>query len=118
MYKHFFKRFLDMIISEANKTIDIIDVNTNEISACEDLIDTISDHIDVCNQSITDQQVIMNDISSAIDAASALKLAEEALEDRLFELSLGDSSSLDVQKEKEAILYDNFARLFKLEETV
>ncbi len=73
------------------------------VSQFEYSIKVLEDHANNYAEVIEDQQTVISDLSSAIGAAATLKASEEALEDRLFELSLSDSSSLDVQKEKEAI---------------
>jgi len=50
-----------------------------------------------------DQQDIVNRLSDAQNAAQALTSAKEALEDKLFAISLSDGSDLDLKKDKEAI---------------
>ena len=50
-----------------------------------------------------DQQAKVDRLSAASTAAESLKAAETALEDKVFEASLGDSGSLDLKSSKEAI---------------
>ena len=54
-------------------------------------------------QKVDDQQDVVNRMQDAQSAASALTSAKEALEDALFELSLGDTDALRLQKDKEDI---------------
>lgn len=50
-----------------------------------------------------DKQAEVDKLTSASTAAETLKTAQTALEDKVFETSLGDSASLDLQNSKKAI---------------
>ena len=112
-----FSEIYRFVISIANAEIAELEASIRTAGAAESRLDDAyrvisqfeysikvqEDHADNYAEVIEDQQDLINDLSSATGAAATLKAAEEALEDRLFELSLSDSASLDVQKEKEAI---------------
>lgn len=82
----------------------------HKLRSVEKLIDTydrmisgMQDNLEYVEKQILNQNVIVDTLSKASSAGAALKAAEEQLEDKLFEMNLGDSSYLDVQKDKEAI---------------
>ena len=54
-------------------------------------------------QAVTDQQEVVDKLASAGTLASQVKSAKEALEDKIFEQSLSDGSSLDLEAAKKAI---------------
>lgn len=68
----------------------------NYISRLEDNVDHIQDLIDA-------QQKVVDDLSSAETAAATVKSTKQALEDLLFNKSLGNSGYLDVQDQKRKI---------------
>lgn len=73
------------------------------ISSHEIMIDGIQSNLDAITQQTNEQSAIVATMTKASAAAETLKSAEQALEDKLFEVSLGDSASLDMQHAKEAI---------------
>lgn len=54
-------------------------------------------------QAVTDQQEVVDKLASAGTLADQVKSAKEALEDKIFEQSLSDGSSLDLEAAKKAI---------------
>jgi len=73
------------------------------VASYETMIDGIQSNLDDVSRQISDQNAVIATLTKASAAAEALKAAEQALEDKLFEVSLGDSASLDMQHAKEAI---------------
>jgi len=73
------------------------------VASHEMLIDGIQSNLDLVTRQISEQSAIVTNMTNASGAAEALKAAEQALEDKLFEVSLGDAESLDMQHAKEAI---------------
>lgn len=69
----------------------------------ENMINGIQDNLDQVTSQLNSQMSIVATMTKAKGAADALKMAEQALEDKLFEVNLGDPSSLDMQHAKEAI---------------
>ena len=94
---------LDEAIRSADLAVARLEEAKRVVSQFEYAIKVLEDHAENYADVIEDQQEVIADLTNAIGAAAALDTAEEALEDRLFELSLTDSSALDVQKDKEAI---------------
>ncbi len=54
-------------------------------------------------QAVTDQQAVVDKLASAGTLADQVKSAKQALEDKIFEQSLSDGSSLDLEAAKKAI---------------
>ena len=73
------------------------------VSTYETMIDGIQANLDAVTRQISEQNAVVSTMTKASAAAETLKAAEQALEDKLFEVSLGDSASLDMQHAKEAI---------------
>lgn len=73
------------------------------VDRCETEQQSVQNYIDRYTEMISSQQSVVSGYQKASAAAEALKSAEEALEDALFQASLGDSSSLDIQAAREAI---------------
>ena len=65
--------------------------------------DQIQNYITDYNNYITQQQSLVENYSKAAGAADALKAAEEALEDAVFESQLGSSQNLQLQADREEI---------------
>ena len=66
-------------------------------------IEQVQTYLDNYASAITEQQAVVTNYQKASAAGDALKAAEEALEDAVFQSGLGDASSLDIQKAKEDI---------------
>jgi len=66
------------------------------VKRCEDAVDH-------AQEAVGAQQTVLERWNNAVSAAQALETAEEALEDKMFQIGLGSSDSLDLQAEKEAI---------------
>lgn len=69
----------------------------------EEKQETIQGYVDRYSDAVLSQQAVVTSYQKASTAATALKTAEENLEDALFQAGLGDSSSLDMQAAKDAI---------------
>lgn len=66
-------------------------------------INTLNDQIDALELQITDQQSVVDKLSSASSAAETVKSTKKALEDLLFQQGLGDASSIDMEAAQKAI---------------
>ena len=73
------------------------------ISIHENMIEGIQANLDSVTRQISEQNAVIATMTKASTAAEALKSAEQALEDKLFEVNLGDAGSLDMQHAKESI---------------
>ena len=89
---------LENVENEIRKIIGDLELGEyeNYISRLEDNVDHIQDLIDA-------QQEAVDDLSSAESAAATVKSTKQALEDLLFNKSLGNSGYLDVQDQKRKI---------------
>ena len=92
--------------------------NPNSSAALEEVVEDLQKSADRFATAVTEQQTLVNNYSEASSAASGLKAAEEALEDALFQASLGDSGSLDIQAAKEAINPNKMAEFAILRELI
>lgn len=73
--------------------LDSFDRETNELKK----------EADAAAQAVTDQQEVVDKLASAGTLADQVKSAKQALEDKIFEQSLSDGSSLDLEAAKKAI---------------
>lgn len=69
----------------------------------ESSFEMLQEKIDLLDLQITDQQAVIDKLSSASSAAESVKSAKKALEDLIFQQGLGDSSSIDIAAAKENI---------------
>jgi len=88
-------------IDEINRSLSVN--NPNSSAALEEAVEDLQKSADRFASAIAEQQNLVSNYSEASSAAATLKSAEEALEDALFQASLGDSANLDMQAAKEAI---------------
>lgn len=75
------------------RELDSFDRETNELKK----------EVDAAAQAVTDQQEVVDKLASAGTLADQVKSAKQALEDKIFEQSLSDGSSLDLEAAKKAI---------------
>lgn len=75
------------------RELDSFDRETNELKK----------EADAAAQAVTDQQEVVDKLASAGTLADQVKSAKQALEDKIFEQSLSDGSSLDLEAAKKAI---------------
>ena len=68
-----------------------------------DKADRMQDDVTEAKRAAEDKQAEVDKLTAASTAAEAVKTAQTALEDKVFEASLGDSASLDIQNSKKAI---------------
>lgn len=91
-----FQREYDRALSEYEDVQD-------ELASYDRRASALKDEADKAAQDVTDQQAYVAKLSSAKDLASQVKSAKQALEDKIFEQSLSDGSSLDLEAAKKAI---------------
>lgn len=75
------------------RDLDSFDRETNELKK----------EADAAAQAVIDQQEVVDKLASAGTLADQVKSAKQALEDKIFEQSLSDGSSLDLEAAKKAI---------------
>ena len=73
------------------------------VASHENQIDEVQGYLDIYATAIVEQNAVVANYQKASTAGTTLKAAQEALEDAVFQASLGDSSNLDIQAAKEAI---------------
>ena len=74
-----------------------------QVQKVQDRISRQEDEVTAAKRAAEDQQTLVDQYTAASTAAEAVKTAQTALEDKVFEASLGDSASLDLQNSKKAI---------------
>lgn len=90
------KRDIDDMKSE-QENIEI------ELSQRNDKAARLQEDVTDAKRSAEDKQAEVDKLTAASTAAETVKTAQTALEDKVFEASLGDSASLDLQNSKKAI---------------
>lgn len=83
----------DIAASKAQRTVD----------SWEREIERLNTAAKDAQRASEDQQAVVDKYTQASSAAATLKAAEEALEDKVFSVNLGDTNSLDLIAAKEAI---------------
>ena len=73
------------------------------IDGWADKIKNLEKQSKAAKQAADDKQADVDRLTAASTAAETLKTAQQALEDKVFEASLGDSANLDLQNSKKAI---------------
>ncbi len=73
------------------------------VNAWESKLERLNIAAKDAKRAVEDQQALVDKYTQASTAAESLKSAEEALEDKMFTVNLGDSGSLDLKAAKEAI---------------
>lgn len=74
-----------------------------ELNQRNDMAARLQDNVTEAKRVAEDKQAEIDKLTSASTAAEAVKTAQTALEDKVFETGLGDTSSLDIQNSKKAI---------------
>ncbi|MBR6424529.1 MAG: hypothetical protein IKS29_01070, partial [Oscillospiraceae bacterium] len=87
----------------------------NAVAAAEAQIERLEAIAEMAAQRVDDQAEVVSRYSDAQNAAQALTTAKEALEDKLFAISLANGDDLDLKKAKEDIEKKN-EEIAKLEE--
>ena len=98
------------IEAQISKQLDEIEQNGTELSYyksyvadCERTIENLNNAYKNAQKLETELTNKVADLTAASTAAETLKAAQQALEDKVFEASLGDSANLDLQNSKKAI---------------
>ena len=73
------------------------------VADCERTIENLNNAYKNAQKLETELTNKVSDLTAASTAAETLKTAQQALEDKVFEASLGDSANLDLQNSKKAI---------------
>lgn len=73
------------------------------VADCERTIENLNNAYKTAQKLETELTNKVADLTAASTAAETLKTAQQALEDKVFEASLGDSANLDLQNSKKAI---------------
>lgn len=94
------KESAEIVMHKAESNLDVAKA---EVASHEAEIEQVQDYLDNYASAIVNQQAVVTNLQNASTAGEKLKAAEEALEDAVFQASLGDSGSLDIQAAKEAI---------------
>lgn len=94
-------------IDSLQNELDFVDRNLRNaesiVASWADKIERLQKDAKEAKRAVEDQQALVDKYTQASSAASTLKAAEEALEDKVFTVNLGDSGSLDLQAAKKAI---------------
>lgn len=94
---------MDYALAQMTQAQSNLALAQNTISSHENLIEGIKSNLDVITRQINEQTAVVANLTKASAAAETLKAAEQALEDKLFEVELGDAATLDMQHAKDAI---------------
>lgn len=90
---------LKLAKAEQEKIADAADA----VAKQKDKVSVLEADVERASDDVSEQEKLVQRYADAASAAATLETAEEALEDALFEASLSDSSSLDMQAAKDAI---------------
>ncbi|MGN0979567.1 MAG: HlyD family efflux transporter periplasmic adaptor subunit [Candidatus Avoscillospira sp.] len=94
-------------IDSLQNELDFVNSNLRNaesiVASWADKIERLQKDAKEAKRAVEDQQALVDKYTQASSAASTLKAAEEALEDKVFTVNLGDSGSLDLQAAKKAI---------------
>ncbi len=90
---------LKLAKAEQEKIADAADAVTTQ----KDKVTVLEADVERASDDVSSQEKLVQQYADAASAAATLEAAEEALEDALFQASLSDSSSLDMQAAKDAI---------------
>lgn len=90
---------LKLAKAEQNKIAEASEAVTKQQS----VVSGLESDVERATDDVSAQEKLVQQYTSAASAATTLEAAEEALEDALFQASLSDSSSLDMQAAKDAI---------------
>ena len=94
-------------IDSLQNELDFVNSNLRNaesiVASWADKIERLQKDAKEAKRAVEDQQALVDKYTQASSAASTLKAAEEALEEKVFTVNLGDSGSLDLQAAKKAI---------------
>ena len=94
-------------IDSLQNELDFVNSNLRNaesiVASWADKIERLQKDAKEAKRAVEDQQALVDKYTQASSAASTLKAAEEALEDKVFTVNLGNSGSLDLQAAKKAI---------------
>ena len=79
------------------------EVVQGELDAFDERANALKKEVEKASQDVTDQQAYVTKLSSASTLASQVKTAKESLEELVFQQSLADGASLDMEAAKKAI---------------
>ena len=79
------------------------DVAAVQVEQVKSRVERYQEDATAAKRTAEDKQAEVDKLTAASTAAETLKTAQTALEDKVFETSLGDSASLDLQNSKKAI---------------
>lgn len=74
-----------------------------QVEQVKSRVEHYQDNATAAKRTAEDKQAEVDKLTAASTAAETLKTAQQALEDKVFEASLGDSANLDLQNSKKAI---------------
>lgn len=94
---------LDRAATAVNQAENDLAWANSAISTHESIISGIQANLDEATRMANEQAAVVSALSKASQAAEALKIAEQALEDKVFETGLSDSASLDLQHAKDEV---------------
>lgn len=97
------RRELKKLQDEYNVTRSEMDRIERMVSSFESRLEQLKLASKAAKQAVEDQKEVVDDLSSAESAAATVKSAKQALEDLLFNKSLGNSGYLDTQDQKKKI---------------
>ena len=94
-------------IDSLQNELDFVNSNLRNaesiVASWADKIERLQKDAKEAKRAVEDQKALVDKYTQASSAASTLKAAEEALEDKVFTVNLGNSGSLDLQAAKKAI---------------
>ena len=100
----------DKIVSKLNEAKQNLTQSQRKLSSAEDAvkrfeaaIERLEDQVDAIGEDVDNQQAEVEKLTSAASAADTVKATKQALEDLIFNQSLGDTASLDLKDQKEDI---------------
>ena len=97
------ERNIERTDSDVSRKESQLEAAQVQVEKVQDRISRQEDEVTAAKRAAEDQQTLVDQYTAASTAAEAVKTAQTALEDKVFEASLGDSASLDLQNSKKAI---------------
>lgn len=94
---------IDKQVSDLSQAQTELSYYESYVADCERTIENLNNAYKNAQKLETELTNKVSDLTAASTAAETLKTAQQALEDKVFEASLGDSASLDLQNSKKAI---------------
>lgn len=94
---------IDKQVSDLSQAQTELSYYEGYVADCERTIENLNNAYKNAQKLETELTNKVSDLTAASTAAETLKTAQQALEDKVFEASLGDSANLDLQNSKKAI---------------